>query len=41
MPLAAGTRLGIFEILAPLGMGGMGEVSHARNAKLEREGRAR
>ncbi len=41
MPLAAGTRLGVFEILAPLGMGGMGEVSHARNAKLEREGRAR
>jgi hypothetical protein len=25
MPLAAGTRLGVFEILAPLGKGGMGE----------------
>ena len=24
MPLAAGTRLGVFEILAPLGKGGMG-----------------
>ena len=26
MPLVAGTRLGVFEILAPLGKGGMGEV---------------
>ena len=26
MPLEAGTRLGVFEILAPLGKGGMGEV---------------
>ena len=26
MPLTPGTRLGVFEILAPLGKGGMGEV---------------
>ncbi len=37
MPLAAGTRLGVFEILAPLGKGGMGEVYHARDTKLSRE----
>ena len=29
MPLEAGTRLGTFEVLAPLGAGGMGEVPHA------------
>ncbi len=37
MPLAAGTRLGVFEILAPLGKGGMGEVYLARDTKLDRE----
>ncbi len=37
MPLAAGTRLGVFEILAPLGKGGMGEVYRARDTKLSRE----
>ncbi len=37
MPLAAGTRLGAFEILAPLGKRGMGEVYRAKDAKLERE----
>jgi hypothetical protein len=30
MQLAAGTRLGSFEIVAPLGAGGMGEVYRAR-----------
>ncbi len=37
MPLSPGTRLGVFEILSPLGKGGMGEVYRARDAKLERE----
>src|SRR5690349_10742579 len=37
MPLASGSRLGPYEIVAPLGAGGMGEVYRARDTKLGRE----
>src|SRR6202049_3457065 len=37
MPLSAGTRLGPYEILAPIGAGGMGEVYRARDTKLDRD----
>jgi len=36
MPLAAGTRLGPYELLSALGAGGMGEVYGARDTKLDR-----
>src|SRR5689334_22569301 len=37
MTLAAGSRLGAYEILSPLGAGGMGEVYRAKDARLGRE----
>jgi tRNA A-37 threonylcarbamoyl transferase component Bud32 len=36
MPLSNGTHLGSFEILAPIGEGGMGEVYKARDTRLDR-----
>ena len=37
MTIAAGTRLGSYEIVSALGAGGMGEVYRARDTKLDRD----
>ena len=37
MPLAAGSRLGAYRVVALLGAGGMGEVYRAHDTKLKRD----
>src|SRR5712671_2146245 len=37
MPLSSGDKLAPYEILAPIGAGGMGEVYRAKDTKLDRE----
>src|SRR6476646_6391236 len=37
MPLSAGDKLGPYQILAPIGAGGMGEVYHAHDSRLNRD----
>jgi serine/threonine protein kinase len=37
MPLSSGARLGVYEVSAKIGEGGMGEVYQARDTKLDRD----
>jgi Tol biopolymer transport system component len=36
MPLSSGTRLGVYEVISPIGAGGMGEVYRGRDTRLNR-----
>ena len=37
MALQSGTRIGVYEVVAAIGAGGMGEVYRARDTKLNRD----
>src|SRR6266446_6287039 len=37
LALTTGTRLGVYEVTAPIGAGGMGQVYRARDTKLNRD----
>ena len=37
MPLSAGDRISAYEVLSPIGAGGMGEVYRARDTRLNRD----
>jgi serine/threonine protein kinase len=37
MAMTAGTRFGSYEVIAPLGAGGMGEVYRTRDLRLDRD----
>jgi serine/threonine protein kinase len=37
LALTSGTRLGVYEVIAPIGEGGMGQVYRARDTKLNRD----
>jgi serine/threonine protein kinase len=37
MTFSAGTKCGVYEILSPLGAGGIGDVYRARDSKLDRD----
>ena len=37
MPLAPGTRIGVYEVTSAIGAGGMGEVYRAKDSKLKRD----
>ena len=37
MPLTIGARVGAYDVVSPLGAGGMGEVFRARDARLKRD----